>query len=158
MILLFSGREGKLLTSRQIKVRLEKETMTNLSLKVEEVGDSFKVSGRGELHLAILIENMRREGFELSVSKPQVIIKKIDGKNHEPFEEVVLDIPEIYSGSIIQELNRRKSQIVQMDNISETELRIKYIVPSRSLIGFRSFFLTETRGNGAFSGVFFRLS
>ena len=153
----FAGREGKMLTSRQIKDRLEKEIMTNLSLKVEassKTGDSFKVSGRGELHLAILIENMRREGFELSVSKPQVIIKKIDGKDQEPFEEVILDMPEEYSGSIIQELNRRKGQIIQMDNISKTELRVKYVVPSRSLIGFRSFFLTETRGNGAFSGIF----
>ena len=150
----FAGKEGKMLTSRQIKARLEKETMTNLSLQFEEIGDSFKVSGRGELHLAILIENMRREGFELSISKPKVILKKINDKSHEPFEEIILDMPEEYSGGVIQELNRRRGQVVQIENVSETYIRAKYVIPSRSLIGFRSFFLTETRGNGALSGIF----
>lgn len=150
----FAGKEGKWVTSRNIRERLERELKTNLALKVEDLGDSFKVSGRGELQLAILIENMRREGFELMVSKPQVIFKTIDGEKHEPFEEIVMDMPEEYSGGVIQELNRRKGMMLIMETLSTGFVRVKYEIPTRGLIGFRSFFLTETRGEGSLSGIF----
>ncbi len=149
-----AGRDGKMLTSRQIKARLERELMTNLSLRVEIQGESFKVSGRGELHLAILIETMRREGFELGVSKPEVIYKEVDGSRHEPFEEVILDMPEEHSGAIIQDLNRRKGQMTHIQNISDNYVRLTFEIPTRGIIGFRGFFLTETRGNGTMSGIF----
>jgi len=150
----FAGKEGKWVTSRNIRERLERELKTNLSLRVEDLGDSFKVAGRGELQLAILIENMRREGFELGVSKPQVIFKTVDGERHEPFEEMIMDMPEAYSGGVIQELNRRKGMMLLMETLSTGFVRIKYEMPTRGLIGFRSFFLTETRGEGSMSGIF----
>jgi len=150
----FAGKEGKLVTSRNIRERLMKEIMTNLSLKVEDLGDSFKVSARGELQLAILIENMRREGFELGVSKPQVVMKEVDGKKQEPFEEVVIDMPEAYSGKVIQELNRRKGLMQELENLSAEYVRIRYEIPTRGLIGFRSFILTESRGEGSLSSIF----
>jgi len=150
----FAGKEGKLVTSRNIRERLMKEIMTNLSLKVEDLGDSFKVSARGELQLAILIENMRREGFELGVSKPEVVMKEVDGKKQEPFEEVVIDMPEAYSGKVIQELNRRKGLMQELENLSAEYVRIRYEIPTRGLIGFRSFILTESRGEGSLSSIF----
>jgi GTP-binding protein len=150
----FAGKEGKWVTSRNIRERLERELKTNLALRVEDQGDSFKVSGRGELQLAILIENMRREGFELMVSKPQVIFKEENGEKLEPFEELVMDMPEQYSGGVIQELNRRKGMMLIMETLSTGFVRVKYEMPTRGLIGFRSFFLTETRGEGSMSGLF----
>ena len=150
----FAGKEGKWVTSRNIRERLERELKTNLALRVEDMGDSFKVSGRGELQLAILIENMRREGFELMVSKPQVIFKEENGQKLEPFEEIVMDMPEQYSGGVIQELNRRKGMMLIMETLATGMVRIKYEIPTRGLIGFRSFFLTETRGEGSLSGIF----
>lgn len=150
----FAGKEGKWVTSRNIRERLERELKTNLSLKVEDFGDSFKVSGRGELQLAILIENMRREGFELGVSKPQVIFQESESGKAEPFEQIVMDMPESYSGTIIQELNRRKGMLSQMENLAEGSVRVRYEIPTRGLIGFRSFFMTETRGEGSLSGIF----
>jgi GTP-binding protein len=150
----FAGKEGKWVTSRNIRERLERELKTNLALRVEDQGDSFKVSGRGELQLAILIENMRREGFELMVSKPQVIFKEENGERLEPFEELVMDMPEQYSGGVIQELNRRKGMMLSMETLSTGFVRVKYEIPTRGLIGFRSFFLTETRGEGSMSGIF----
>jgi GTP-binding protein len=150
----FAGKEGKWVTSRNIRERLERELKTNLSLKVQDRGDSFEVAGRGELQLAILIENMRREGFELGVSKPQVIFKTENGEKLEPFEEMIMDMPETYSGGVIQELNRRKGLMMIMETLSTGFVRIKYEMPTRGLIGFRSFFLTETRGEGSMSGLF----
>jgi len=150
----FSGKDGKLLTSRQIRERLFKEIRTNLSIKIEEQGESFRVMGRGELQLAILIENMRREGFELGVSKPEVILKETAEGKMEPYESVVMDIPEIYSGTIIQELNRRRGIMLHIEKISDNFVRVKYEIPTRGIIGFRNFYLTETRGQGSFHANF----
>jgi len=149
-----AGKEGKFVTSRNLRERLNKEIQTNLSLKVEDLGDSFKVSARGELQLAILIENMRREGFEIGVSRPEVITKEIDGVKSEPFEMLVMDVPETSSGGVIQELNRRKGLMQQMQQLGHGNVRIEYQIPTRGIIGFRSFFLTETRGEGTFSSSF----
>lgn len=150
----FAGKEGKYVTSRNIRERLNKEIKTNLSLSIQDLGDSFKVSGRGELQLSILVENMRREGFELGVSKPSVILKEQDGQKLEPYEEIVMDLPESYSGTIIQELNRRKGQMTLLENLSEGFVRLKFEIPTRGFIGFRSFFITETRGEGSLSSLF----
>ncbi len=150
----FAGKEGKWVTSRNIRERLEKELKTNLSLRVDDLGDKFKVSGRGELQLAILIENMRREGFELGVSKPEVIMREIDGQKMEPYEEIVMDMPESYSGGVIQELNRRRGIMTLMETIADGVVRVKFEMPTRGIIGFRSFFLTETRGEGSLSSIF----
>ncbi|GAB4436728.1 MAG: translational GTPase TypA [Turneriella sp.] len=150
----FAGKEGKWVTSRNIRERLERELKTNLALRVEDQGDSFNVAGRGELQLAILIENMRREGFELMVSKPQVIFKMENGEKLEPYEELVMDMPEQYSGGVIQELNRRKGMMLIMETLSTGFVRVKYEIPTRGLIGFRSFFLTETRGEGSLATLF----
>ncbi len=150
----FAGREGKFLTSRQIRERLLKEAQINLSLKVVPEGETFSVSGRGQLHLAILIENMRREGYEFSVLKPKVIIQEIDKIKNEPYEKVLLEMPQEYSGGVIQELNRRKGLMLSMDNLPGDRARLSYEIPTRGLIGFRSFYLTETRGNGILSGIF----
>lgn len=150
----FAGKEGKMVTSRNIRERLMKEIMTNLSLRIDDLGDSFVVFARGELQLAILIENMRREGFELGVSRPQVVFKEENGKRQEPFEEVVIDMPEVFSGRVIQELNRRKGIMMELENISAEFVRIRYEIPTRGLIGFRSYFLTESRGEGSLSSIF----
>lgn len=146
----FNGREGKLLTSRQIRDRLNKELKTNVALRVEdtESPDSFKVSGRGQLHLSILVENMRREGFELQISAPQVIYKTIDGVKNEPIELVVIDVPEEYQGSIMENLGRRKGIMKNMHQHANGRVRLEFEVPSRCLLGFRSQFLTDTRGTG----------
>lgn len=146
----FNGQDGKLLTSRQIKDRLEKELKTNVALRVEptDSSESFKVSGRGQLHLGILIENMRREGFELQVSAPQVIYKVIDGQRCEPIEYLVTDIQEEHQGIVMEFLGRKKAIVKQMVHYGNGRMRIEAEVPSRGLLGFRSQFLTDTRGTG----------
>jgi GTP-binding protein len=145
----FAGREGKWVTSRNILERLMKELRTNVSLRVEETDntDTFKVSGRGELHLSILIENMRREGFELSVSKPEVIFREIDGVRCEPIEFLSIDVPEEYQGTVIEKLGMRKAEMTSMQTMEGTN-RIEFLIPARGLIGFRTEFLTDTRGTG----------
>lgn len=152
----FAGQEGQFVTSRHLRDRLFKETKTNVSLKVEETdsADAFKVSGRGELHLSILIETMRREGYEFQVSKPQVINKMIDGVLCEPMETLVIDVPEEYVGTVIEKLGARKAQMVNMSANSATGFtRIEFTIPSRSLIGYRSEMLTDTRGNGVMNSM-----
>jgi len=153
----FAGQEGEFVTSRKLRERLFKEIETNVSLRVEETdsADSFKVSGRGELHLSILIENMRREGYELQVSKPEVIYKTIDGVKCEPIEYLICDIPESAMGTVIELLGKRKAEMINMSHISPTQIRLEFKVPARGLIGFRGDFLTETRGEGIMSHVFY---
>ena len=150
----FCGREGKLLTARKIEERLYKETEKDVSLKVEpNDNESFIVSGRGELHLSILIENMRREGFELQVSKPQVIIKEIDGIKCEPFEDVLVEVPEEYVGSVIEALGNRDGEMLNMTS-RDNQVRLNYLVPSRGLIGFMTEFMTMTKGYGIINHTF----
>lgn len=146
----FNGREGTLLTSRHIKDRLERELKINVALRVEATDspDVFKVSGRGQLHLGILIENMRREGFELQVSAPEVIYKTIDGQKHEPIEYVTIDLPSEYQGGVMENLGTRKAIMKHMEPLDGGRVRLEYEVPSRGLLGFRSQFLTDTRGTG----------
>ncbi|HLE76515.1 MAG TPA: translational GTPase TypA [Candidatus Babeliales bacterium] len=152
----FNGQEGKLLTSRQIKDRLERELKKNVALKVEPTDspDVFKVSGRGQLHLGILIENMRREGYELQVSAPEVIYKKIDGEKCEPIELAVIDVPMEYQGSVMENLGQRKGILKHMYPLGTERVRLEFEVPSRALLGFRSQFLTETRGTGVINVSF----
>ena len=152
----FAGREGKYVTSRTLRERLMKEALWNVSIRVEdtESPDSFKVSGRGELQLAILIEMMRREGYELQVSQPEVITREVDGKTHEPFEHVFIDVPDAYVGIVTESLGRRKGQMTKMVNHGHGRVRMEFLVPSRGLIGFRSQFLTDTRGTGLLNTLF----
>jgi len=152
----FAGKEGKFLTSRQIRDRLEKELQHNVALKVEDTGDpdKFKVSGRGELHLSVLIENMRREGFELGVSRPEVIIKEIDGEKCEPFEMVTIEVEEIHQGSIMEKLGERKGDLLNMVPDGKGRIRLEYMMPSRGLIGFQTEFMTSTSGSGLLYHVF----
>lgn len=151
----FAGREGKFLTSRQIRERLQRELRTNVSLRVQDTDntDTFKISGRGELHLSILIENMRREGFELAVSKPEVILREINGQVCEPMEYLVIDVPEEHQGTIIEKLGVRKAEMVSMQPMDGVN-RMEFIIPARGLIGFRSEFLTDTRGTGVMTHTF----
>lgn len=148
----FAGREGKFVTSRQIKERLEKELLHNVALRVEQTDDpdKFRVSGRGELHLGVLIENMRREGFELGVSRPEVITKEIDGVMSEPFEEVMLDVEDQHQGTIMEKMGERKGELKNMVPDGKGRVRLEYIVPSRGLIGFQTEFMTATSGSGLF--------
>lgn len=152
----FAGQEGKFVTSRNIKERLEKELLHNVALRVEE-GDSaekFKVSGRGELHLSVLIESMRREGFELGVSRPEVIIKEVNGEKQEPYENVTIDIEEQHQGTIMEQMGLRKADLTNMLPDGKGRVRLEYIVPSRGLIGFRNQFLTLTSGTGILTSTF----
>jgi GTP-binding protein len=153
----FVGKEGKLVTTRNIRERLEKELQINVAMRLEETEDKdrFKILGRGELHLSILIETMRREGYELQVSRPEVIFKTdANGNKTEPMESLVMDLPDQYTGSIIAELNRRKGEMTSMQAHSSGITRIEYNIPTRGLIGFRGFFLTETRGEGVLTSRF----
>lgn len=152
----FAGRDGRFVTSRNIRERLERELLHNVALRVESTdsADKFKVSGRGELHLGVLIENMRREGYELGVSRPEVIFKEVEGKQQEPFEIVVLDVDGQHQGSVMEALGQRKANLTNMIPDSKGRVRLEFLIPTRGLIGFRSEFLTMTSGTGVLSSVF----
>ena len=152
----FAGKEGKFVTSRNIKDRLEQELLSNVALRVEqgESADKFKVSGRGELHLSVLIENMRRDGFELGVSKPEVIQKEVNGEIHEPFEQIVIDIEEQHQGPVMEEMGSRKAELNNMEPSETGRIKLDFIAPSRGMIGFRSQFLTLTSGTGILTSIF----
>jgi len=152
----FAGREGKWVTSRKLRERLLKELETDVSLRVDETDspDAFVVSGRGELHLGILIENMRREGYELQVSKPEVIVKEVDGKKMEPLERLLIDIPEESMGSVMESLGARKAEMVNMVNTGSGQVRLEFLIPARGLIGYSTNFLTLTRGYGVMNHAF----
>jgi GTP-binding protein len=154
----FAGKEGKFVTSRQIRARLDRELIHNVALRVEDTEDpdKFHVSGRGELHLGILIENMRREGYELAVSRPRVILKEIDGEKHEPYEQLTVDVEEIHQGSVMEQLGERKGELLNMVPDGKGRVRLEYLIPSRGLIGFRTDFLTMTTGTGLMYHVFDR--
>ena len=152
----FAGREGQHVTSRKLKERLEREILTNVSIRVEpgDSADSFKVSGRGELQLAILIEMMRREGYEMSVSKPEVVTREVAGARHEPMEALVVDCPEEFIGVVTQKVGMRRGRMTKMVNHGTGRVRIEFRIPSRGLIGFRSEFLTDTSGTGIANHLF----
>ncbi len=153
----FAGREGKYVTGRNIRDRLFTEIKTNVSMRVEETGstDTFRVSGRGELHLSILIETMRREGYEFAVSRPKVILHKdADGNVTEPIEELTIDVPQEYVGAVMEKLGQRKAELTDMIAQGESSTRLRFLVPARGLMGYRSELLTDTRGNGVMSHVF----
>jgi len=152
----FAGREGKFVTSRNIKERLDKELISNVALKAVQGNspDKFIVSGRGELHLSVLIETMRREGFELAISKPQVVQKEVEGEIHEPYEQIVIDVEEIHQGAIMEELGPRKAELQSMESDGKGRVKLEFIAPSRGIIGFRSHFLTITSGTGIMTSVF----
>lgn len=152
----FAGKEGKYITTRNISDRLDRELIHNVALRVRqgETPDKFIVSGRGELHLSVLIESMRREGFEMGVSRPEVVKKEVDGKIHEPFELVVIDVEEQHQGSIMEELGLRKAELTNMEPDGKGRVRLEFMSPSRGLIGFRGLFLTLTSGSGIMTSVF----
>ena len=152
----FAGRDGVYLTSRHLRDRLERELLSNVALKVEfgATADSFKVSGRGELHLSILIETMRREGYELAVSRPEVILKTIDGVVCEPMEHRTIEVPDAYTGVVIDAVSKRKGEMLTMVNNINSTVKIEFKIPARGLIGYRSQFLTDTRGNGVMNHIF----
>lgn len=150
-----AGLEGKHVTANKLKERLEKEMQTNIAMKIEELGEGkFKVSGRGELQITILAENLRRENFEFSISRPEVIVKEIDGQKCEPFESLVIDTPQDYSGSVIEKLGRRKAELKAMNPMGEGYTRLEFEIPARGLIGYRSEFLTDTKGEGVMNNSF----
>ena len=152
----FAGKEGKYITSRKIEERLMKELETDVSLRVDPTDspDAWVVSGRGELHLSILIENMRREGYELQLSKPEVIIKEIDGVKCEPIERVQVDIPEEYTGAVMESLGARKGEMLDMVNFGNGQVRIEFKVPSRGLLGYTTEFMSQTSGYGILNHTF----
>jgi len=152
----FAGKDGKFVTSRQIKERLERELLHNVALRVEETDDpdKFRVSGRGELHLSILIENMRREGYELGVSRPEVILREVEGQIEEPYEQVTVDVEEQHQGAVMEKLGERGGDLKNMVPDGKGRVRLDYILPSRGLIGFRTEFLTATQGTGLIYSVF----
>ena len=152
----FAGKEGKFVTSRNIRERLERELIHNVALRVEDTDspDKFKVSGRGELHLSVLIENMRREGFELGVSRPEVIVREIEGEKQEPFENVIFDVEEQHQCAVMEQMGYRKGELTNMEVDGKGRIRIEAVVPSRGLIGFRSEFLTITSGTGIMTSSF----
>ena len=151
-----AGTEGKFVTSRQIRDRLTKELLTNVALRVEDTPDSdiFRVSGRGELHLTILLENMRREGFEIAVGKPRVVYKEINGEKCEPYENLTIDLEDAHQGAIMEEIGRRRGELTNMESDGRGRTRLEYHIPARGLIGFQSDFMTMTRGTGLISHVF----
>jgi GTP-binding protein len=151
-----AGREGKFVTSRQLRDRLDRELKANVALRVAPTDDDtiFEVSGRGELHLTILIENMRREGFELAVSRPRVVYKMVDGVRHEPFENLSVDVEEVNQGGVMEELGRRRGDLTNMESDGKGRVRLEYRIPARGLIGFQGEFMTLTRGTGLMSHVF----
>lgn len=152
----FAGRDGKFVTSRQIRARLFRELQTDVGLRVEDTDstDSFKVSGRGELHLSVLIENMRREGYEFQISKPQVLFKTIDGVLNEPMEQVIIDVSNEHVGSVIEKLGRRKAELVSMQEPTGGYAKLEFKMPARGLIGYRSEFMSDTKGNGIINTLF----
>ncbi len=152
----FAGREGQFVTSRQLRNRLFKELQTDVSLRVEETDstDAFKVSGRGELHLSVLIENMRREGYEFQVSKPEVLYRMINGKKYEPIERVIIDVSAEFIGIVIEKLGQRKGEIVSISDNSSGYSRLEFLIPARGLIGYRQEFLSDTKGNGILNSLF----
>ena len=151
-----AGREGKFITSRQLRDRLQRELKANVALRVQDTGDEtvFEVSGRGELHLTILVENMRREGFELAVSRPRVVLREVDGVKHEPYELLTVDVEEANQGGVMEELGRRRGDLTDMQPDGKGRVRIEYRIPARGLIGFQSEFMTLTRGSGLMSHIF----
>jgi len=151
-----AGTEGKFVTSRQIRDRLNKELLTNVALRVEDTDDTdiFRVSGRGELHLTILLENMRREGFELAVGKPRVVYKDIDGQKCEPYENLTIDLEDGHQGAVMEEIGRRRGELTNMESDGQGRTRLEYHIPARGLIGFQGDFMTMTRGTGLMSHVF----
>ena len=152
----FAGREGKFVTSRQIRNRLYRELQTDVSLRVEDTDltDAFKISGRGELHLSVLIENMRREGYEFQISKPEVLFKIEDGKKMEPIEKVTIDVSTDFIGTVIDKLGQRKGELVSMSEATSGYARVVFSIPARGLIGYRSEFMTDTKGNGIMNSIF----
>jgi GTP-binding protein len=151
-----AGKEGKFVTSRQIRERLDKELLANVALRVNETADAdvFEVSGRGELHLTILLENMRREGYELAVSRPRVVTREVNGEQQEPYEMLTVDVEETHQGGVMEELGRRKGELQDMQPDGKGRVRLEYRIPARGLIGFQGEFLTLTRGTGLASHVF----
>jgi len=152
----FSGKDGKFVTSRQIRDRLNRELVHNVALRVSDTEDPdrFRVSGRGELHLSILIENMRREGFELGVSRPEVIVREVDGEKHEPYEQVTVDVETVHQGTVMEKVGERGGELKDMSPDGKGRVRLDYIIPARGLIGFRTEFLTATQGTGLIYSVF----
>ena len=152
----FAGKEGKWVTTRHLRERLFRELLKDVSLRVEETesADSYRVCGRGEMHLSILIENMRREGYEFQVSTPRVLYKDINGVKCEPMERLIVDVPDEYTGAVFQSMGERKGELMHMSAVG-SRTRLEFIIPARGLFGYKSEFLTSTKGEGVFSSVFF---